>query len=208
MEASKEKIILNVEGIRHETYCSTLKAFPGTKLCQLTEPQGRATLDYDPDTHEFFFERSARLFGDVLNYYRTKHLHCPADVCRPLWEEELAFWGIPHAQLAPCCWRKLNHPEGPEEEFLLGGDNEDSHEDSLALLGQEERRDYRWWARWQPKIWALFDKPYSSKAAMVRNASKRSLGVGRSARALGMGKGHLTGRTFSMAIHHFLFQES
>ncbi|XP_015277110.1 PREDICTED: potassium voltage-gated channel subfamily C member 1-like [Gekko japonicus] len=166
MEASKEKIILNVGGIRHETYCSTLKAFPGTKLCQLTEPQGCAKFNYDPDTNEFFFDRSARLFGDVLNYYRTKNLHCPAEVCKFLWEEELAFWEIPHAKLAPCCWMKLSNTEGPEEEFLLEGDSDDNDEDSLALLGQVERRDQHFWARWQPKIWALFDKPYSSTAAM------------------------------------------
>nr|XP_056715704.1 potassium voltage-gated channel subfamily C member 1-like [Euleptes europaea] len=166
MEASKEKIILNVGGIRHETYCSTLKALPGTKLCQLTEPQHCAKFDHDPHTNEVFFDRSARLFGDVLNYYRTKNLHCPADVCWSLWEEELAFWEIPHAKLALCCRVKLSSTEAPEGEFLLRGDNEDSNEDSLALLGQVERRDYRWWARWQPKIWALFDKPSSSTAAM------------------------------------------
>ncbi|KAL8181317.1 UNVERIFIED_CONTAM: hypothetical protein K2H54_053754 [Gekko kuhli] len=166
MEASKEKIILNVGGIRHQTYCSTLRAFPGSKLCQLLEPQGRANFNYDPDTSEFFFDRSARLFGDVLNYYRTKHLHCPADVCRLLWEEELAFWEIPQARLAPCCWMKLSNTDGPEEEFLLEGDSDSNNEDSLALLGQMERRDFHLWARWQPKIWALFDKPYSSTAAM------------------------------------------
>ncbi|XP_077164580.1 voltage-gated potassium channel KCNC1-like isoform X2 [Paroedura picta] len=166
MEASTETIVLNVGGIRHQTYCSTLKTFPGTKLCRLTEPQGRAQFDYDTDNNEFFFDRSARLFGDVLNYYRTKHLHCAADVCRSLWEEEMAFWEIPPAQLAPCCWMKLSNPEGPQEEFLLRDDSDDSQEDSLALLGQVERRGHHSWDRWQPKIWALFDKPYSSKAAM------------------------------------------
>lgn len=172
MESSKEKITLNVGGIRHETYCSTLKAFPGTKLAQLTEPQGRARFGYDADAKEFFFDRSDKLFGDVLNYYRTKQLHCPADVCRSLWEEELAFWEIPQAKLAPCCWVKLSNTEGSQEEFLLGNDSDDDNEDSRALLGPVERRDYHLWTRWQPKMWALFEKPYSSTAAVVRYASK------------------------------------
>ncbi|XP_054851758.1 potassium voltage-gated channel subfamily C member 1-like isoform X1 [Eublepharis macularius] len=166
MEASKEKIVLNVGGRRYETYSSTLKTFPGTKLCQLTEPQAQAVSDYDPNANEFFFDRSAKLFGDVLNYYRTRHLHCPAGVCRALWEEELAFWGIPEAQLAPCCWVKLSHTEGLQEDLDLRGNNDDTNEDSLTLLGQGERRDYHWWARWQPKMWALFEKPYSSAGAM------------------------------------------
>ncbi|XP_060105439.1 potassium voltage-gated channel subfamily C member 1-like [Heteronotia binoei] len=166
MESTKEKIVLNVGGIRHETYCSTLKAFPGTKLCQLTEPQSHAKFDYDPGTNEFFFDRSNRVFGNVLNYYRTKHLHCPAEVCKSFWEEELLFWEIPHTTLAPCCWMKLGNTQGPEEEFLLRSDSDNHDGDSLALLGRVERRDYHLWARWQPKIWALFDKPYSSAAAM------------------------------------------
>lgn len=32
-------------------------------------------------------------FAQVLNYYRTGKLHYPTDVCGPLFEEELEFWG-------------------------------------------------------------------------------------------------------------------
>ena len=34
------------------------------------------------------------VFGQVLNYYRTGKLHYPTDVCGPLFEEELEFWGL------------------------------------------------------------------------------------------------------------------
>jgi len=30
----------------------------------------------------------------ILNYYRTGKLHYPTDVCGPLFEEELEFWGL------------------------------------------------------------------------------------------------------------------
>ena len=43
--------------------------------------------------NEFFFDRHPGVFAYVLNYYRTGKLHCPADVCGPLFEEELSFWG-------------------------------------------------------------------------------------------------------------------
>uniref|UniRef100_A0A670XP24 Potassium channel tetramerisation-type BTB domain-containing protein n=1 Tax=Pseudonaja textilis TaxID=8673 RepID=A0A670XP24_PSETE len=88
MKPLEEKIFLNIGGLRYETYASTLQAFPGTKLCRLTEPQAAATFDYDPDTQEFFFDRSSCLFEDVLNYYRTKQLHCPDLTCKSALDED------------------------------------------------------------------------------------------------------------------------
>ncbi|KAH1164915.1 potassium voltage-gated channel subfamily C member 1-like [Mauremys mutica] len=163
MDGSKEKIILNVGGIRHETYCSTLRTFPGTKLWSLTEPSASTLYDYNPTTKEFFFDRSARLFGYVLSYYRTKHLHCPVDTCRSVLEEELAFWEISDAQLAPCCWLKLTNKDSQPEEFNVWDENE--HADDQCLIVQVERRDFSWRARWQPKIWSIFEKPFSSLSA-------------------------------------------
>jgi len=32
--------------------------------------------------------------SQILNYYRTGKLHYPTDVCGPLFEEELEFWGL------------------------------------------------------------------------------------------------------------------
>lgn len=36
--------------------------------------------------------------------YRTGKLHYPTDVCGPLFEEELEFWGLDSNQVEPCCW--------------------------------------------------------------------------------------------------------
>ncbi|XP_053129649.1 potassium voltage-gated channel subfamily C member 1-like [Hemicordylus capensis] len=163
MEPPQEKITLNVGGIRYRTYLSTLRAFPETKLGRLTEPQASTEFDYNPSTREFFFDRSPKLFGEVLNYYRTKHLHCPADVCQSVFQEELAFWGIGAMQLAPCCW-SLNAREDQPEGYSIP----DVHEggDSQGFFSQLEGRCPHWWMRWQPNIWALFEKPYSSVGAM------------------------------------------
>ncbi|KAJ8935830.1 hypothetical protein NQ318_008727 [Aromia moschata] len=35
---------------------------------------------------------------------RTGKLHYPSDVCGPLFEEELEFWGLDANQVEPCCW--------------------------------------------------------------------------------------------------------
>ena len=39
-----------------------------------------------------------------MNYYRTGKLHYPTDVCGPLFEEELEYWGLDSNQVEPCCW--------------------------------------------------------------------------------------------------------
>ncbi|XP_062997924.1 potassium voltage-gated channel subfamily C member 1-like [Elgaria multicarinata webbii] len=176
MNSAREKVTLNIGGIRYETYLSTLRAFPGTKLCHLTEPQASTTFDYDPNVKEFFFDRNAGLFDEVLNYYRTKHLHCPEAVCKSVLEEELAFWDISDAPLAPCCRQKLNDLESQHEEYNIW-DGDRSAEDQ-GLLAQGETSSNSWRARWQPKIWALFEKPCSSLHAKCLAAVSLLFNIG------------------------------
>ncbi|KAL1121937.1 hypothetical protein AAG570_003345 [Ranatra chinensis] len=96
----ENRIILNVGGIRYETYKATLKKIPATRLSRLTE----ALANYDPILNEYFFDRHPGVFAQVLNYYRTGKLHYPTNVCGPLFEEELEFWGLDSNQVEPCCW--------------------------------------------------------------------------------------------------------
>ncbi|XP_078233120.1 voltage-gated potassium channel KCNC1 isoform X1 [Pogona vitticeps] len=164
-----DKIVINVGGIRHETYRSTLKTLPGTRLSWLTEPDACSNFDYDPKADEFFFDRHPQVFAYVLNYYRTGKLHCPADVCGPLFEEELAFWGIDETDVEACCWMNYRQHRDAEEaldsfEAPESQDDEDSG-DLKRLCLQEDGRKLGWWACWQPKMWALFEDPYSSKMA-------------------------------------------
>ncbi|XP_070808090.1 voltage-gated potassium channel KCNC1-like isoform X2 [Pituophis catenifer annectens] len=161
MKPLEEKISLNIGGLRYETYASTLQAFPGTKLCRLTEPQAAATFDYDPDTKEFFFDRSSCLFEEVLNYYRTKQLHCPDLTCKSALDEELAFWGLSNAPLAPCCWQKLAIAEGQKEEYGIWEENQAV----AGLLDQPGRNQSTWRGRCRTRIWAMFEKPFSSLSA-------------------------------------------
>ncbi|KAJ8402537.1 hypothetical protein AAFF_G00366200 [Aldrovandia affinis] len=113
--SESEKIVINCGGVRHETYRSTLKTLPGTRLSWLTEPDAFSNFDYDPKSDEFFFDRHPNTFAFILNYYRTGKLHCPNDVCGPLFEEELAFWGIDETDVEACCWMNYRQHRDAEE---------------------------------------------------------------------------------------------
>ena len=56
--------------------------------------------NYDPVLNEYFFDRNPRVFAQILNYYRSGKLHYPTDVCGPLFEEELEFWGLDANQVS------------------------------------------------------------------------------------------------------------
>ncbi|XP_028811693.1 potassium voltage-gated channel subfamily C member 1a isoform X3 [Denticeps clupeoides] len=183
----KDRVVINVGGIRHQTYRSTLRTIPGTRLAWLAEPDAHSHFDYDAQVDEFFFDRHPGVFAHILNYYRTGKLHCPADVCGPLYEEELAFWGIDETDVEPCCWMTYRqHREAEEALDSFGGGpaetgNDDTDADGLgepgdgddelemtrrlALGDSPDARTGGLWHRWQRRVWALFEDPYSSKYA-------------------------------------------
>jgi potassium voltage-gated channel Shaw-related subfamily C protein 1 len=97
------RIILNVGGTRFETLKSTLKKLPATRLSKLTEQLSY----YDPILNEYFFDRHPGVFSQILNYYRTGKLHYPLNVCGPLFEDELSYWGLQREDVEPCCWYAL-----------------------------------------------------------------------------------------------------
>ncbi|MGH0162967.1 UNVERIFIED_CONTAM: hypothetical protein FKN15_055620 [Acipenser sinensis] len=181
-----ERIILNVGGTRHETYRNTLKTLPGTRLALLaSEPDTESGVDlrqqvagyieFNPKNNRYFFDRHPGVFAYVLNYYRTGKLHCPADVCGPLFEEELAFWGIDETDVEPCCWMTYRQHRDAEEAldiFEISGDPGDvEDEDVSKRLGIEDvvspECKVSRWKKWQPVVWALFEDPYSSRSARV-----------------------------------------
>ncbi|XP_032378705.1 potassium voltage-gated channel subfamily C member 1b isoform X1 [Etheostoma spectabile] len=182
----KDRIVINVGGIRHQTYRSTLRTLPGTRLSWLAEPDAPNHFDYDAKIEEFFFDRHPGVFAHILNYYRTGKLHCPADVCGPLYEEELAFWGIDETDVEPCCWMTYRqHREAEEALDSFGGGGlldlvnddaepdlehaaEDDVDEMTRRLAQGDTHDARsgsLWSRWQKHVWALFEDPYSTKYA-------------------------------------------
>ncbi|XP_041110180.1 potassium voltage-gated channel subfamily C member 2-like isoform X1 [Polyodon spathula] len=179
-----ERIILNVGGTRHETYRNTLKTLPGTRLALLASEsdtesgvdqrqQVAGYIEFNPKNNRYFFDRHPGVFAYVLNYYRTGKLHCPADVCGPLFEEELAFWGIDETDVEPCCWMTYRQHRDAEEAldiFEISGDPGDGEDEDISKrLGIEDVASPECkvsrWKKWQPVVWALFEDPYSSRSA-------------------------------------------
>ncbi|CAI4222709.1 unnamed protein product [Auanema sp. JU1783] len=168
---SEYRIILNVGGVRHETYKHTLKKIPATRLSRLTTNLA----NYDPVLNEYFFDRHPGVFAQILNYYRTGKLHYPLDVCGPLFEEELKYWGLDSNECEPCCWMTLSGTRDTQE-VLKTLDELDIEVDNAD--GQELYKRFGWeddyhndslskWQRLKPKIWRLFDEPSSSQGAKV-----------------------------------------
>lgn len=96
------RITINVGGQRHETYLTTLRNHPDTRLYWISEQHYTSTRspEYNAEKKEYFFDRHPGVFAHIVNYYRTGKLHCPMDVCGPLFEEELSFWGIDERQVS------------------------------------------------------------------------------------------------------------
>ncbi|CAJ0960683.1 unnamed protein product, partial [Mesorhabditis belari] len=169
---SEYRIILNVGGVRHETYKHTLKKIPATRLSRLTT----SLANYDPVLNEYFFDRHPGVFAQVLNYYRTGKLHYPLDVCGPLFEEELKYWGLDSSDCEPCCWMTLSATRDTQEVLQtldkLDIDTSDKVDgpELYKRFGWEDDYHNNSLSKWQvlkPKIWRLFDEPSSSTAAKI-----------------------------------------
>ncbi|KAK2168114.1 hypothetical protein LSH36_20g06035 [Paralvinella palmiformis] len=175
------RIRINVGGIVHETYRSTLKAIPDTRLAWLTETTSTSSADYDPISDEYFFDRHPGMFSMILNYYRTGKLHVPVDVCGPIFEEELAFWGIEEDQIESCCWMTYrSHRDAQEtlKELNIQSDDNGTEEENAELNRYIKERfgieaadhddvSQNCWERYRPKVWTLLEEPNSSRGAKV-----------------------------------------
>ncbi|KAM0736475.1 Potassium voltage-gated channel protein Shaw [Formica fusca] len=164
-----DRVTLNVGGIRHETYKATLKKIPATRLSRLTE----ALVNYDPVLNEYFYDRHPDVFAQVLNYYRTGKLHYPTDVCGPLFEEELEFWGLDSNQVEPCCWSTYSIHRDTQttlailDKLDIEGEKLDDEEIARAFGFEEKYHEgtLTKWQRLRSRVWILFDEPYSSSTA-------------------------------------------
>lgn len=167
------RITLNVGGTRYQVYRSTLKKIPATRLSRLTE----SLANYDPNANEYFFDRHAGVFAQILNYYRTGKLHYPTNVCGPLFEEELDFWGLDANQVEPCCWMTYTVYRDTQETLTILDRldtnvnlNELTDEllaDKFGYGDQFRKNSLNAWQQIKPKIWLLFDEPYSSCLAKL-----------------------------------------
>lgn len=167
------RVTLNIGGTRYKVYKSTLKKIPSTRLSGLSE----SLANYDPTTNEYFFDRHPGVFAQILNYYRTGKLHYPTNVCGPLFEEELEFWGLDANQVEPCCWMTYTIYRDTQDTLAIldrldtSVDLHNIDDEFLArkfgYSKQYNENSLNCWQKLKPKIWLLFDEPYSSCLAKV-----------------------------------------
>ena len=128
---NNRRIVINVGGIRYETYRTTLKLISESRLANISPTNS----DYDPIKDEYFFDRDPNSFLAILNFYRTGRLHAPSSVCGNLFYEELTFWGISEHSIQPCCWTGYNTNRECDEilKKVLGEFEGDGKKDVQAI---------------------------------------------------------------------------
>ncbi|OAF72217.1 hypothetical protein A3Q56_00033 [Intoshia linei] len=167
-EKSNDRVIINVGGVRHETYKSTLRKIPATRLSRLTEALG----NYDPELNEYFFDRHPGVFENILNYYRCGKLHYPTDVCGPLFENELDYWGLDPDQVEPCCWMTYTKHRDTKDIMLILDkldidDVKITRKEAYKKFKLDNSKEIKWWNKIRPIIWLTFEEQYSSYIARI-----------------------------------------
>ncbi|XP_001640125.3 potassium voltage-gated channel subfamily C member 1 isoform X2 [Nematostella vectensis] len=172
VDQDQDKIIINVGGKRHESYLSTLRNIPDTRLAWLAESiMNKQT---EQPRKEIFFDRHPDLFAIILNYYRTGKLHAPRDCCGPLFEDELVFWGIEEMEMEACCWPNYAQHRDAEKNLkdFVGPEFEDEEDGEFDTSKEMENyygtsQNMSLWQRIQPRVWAILDDAFSSRKAKI-----------------------------------------
>ncbi|PKK77206.1 hypothetical protein RhiirC2_810844, partial [Rhizophagus irregularis] len=125
---SKERIILNVGGVKYETYRSTLTAYPETLLGTMFQERNHALL-HPTNDNEYFIDRNGKAFHYILEFYRTGEIIWPSQedtdtkttnfccytfVTRKELLKELDYFQIPMKEMSPD-----KHNMSAEEEYKL-----------------------------------------------------------------------------------------
>ncbi|XP_043944670.1 potassium voltage-gated channel subfamily D member 2 [Protopterus annectens] len=144
-------IILNVSGVKFQTWRNTLERYPDTLL-------GSTEKDffYNEETSEYFFDRDPDIFRNILNFYRTGKLHYPRNECISAYDEELAFFGIIPEIIGDCCYEEYKDRRRENAERLLDDADENSGEGS-PLPSMTLRQS----------MWRAFENPHTSTPALV-----------------------------------------
>ena len=53
--------------------------------------------------------------------FTSGKLHAPTDICGPLFEEELTYWGLDEKAMEPCCWSKYTEHRDAQENLKVFG---------------------------------------------------------------------------------------
>ncbi|CAG8827480.1 14466_t:CDS:2, partial [Racocetra persica] len=89
-ENNEQRVILNVVGVKYETYRSTLTKYPETLLGVMFSSRNEELL-HPTNENEYFFDRNGDAFRYIMSFYRTANI----TVNESELEEELDYFQIP-----------------------------------------------------------------------------------------------------------------
>ncbi|CAG8640775.1 6140_t:CDS:2, partial [Acaulospora morrowiae] len=91
-----ERIVLNIGGVKYETYRSTLTAYPETLLGTMFHERNNDLLR-PVNNNEYFFDRDSQIFRYIIQYYRTGKITFPDNslITRQELLDEMDFFQIP-----------------------------------------------------------------------------------------------------------------
>ncbi|KAG9270025.1 potassium voltage-gated channel subfamily D member 1 [Astyanax mexicanus] len=149
---SDEILIVNVSGLRFQTWKNTLDRYPDTLL-----GSSEKEFFYNEDTQEYFFDRDPEMFRHILNFYRTGKLHYPRQECIQAFDEELAFYGIVPDIIGDCCMEEYRDRKKENQE-RLAEDTEAEMATDVPLPPNSTPRE---------RLWRAFENPHTSTMALV-----------------------------------------
>uniref|UniRef100_A0A0N5A9Z2 BTB domain-containing protein n=1 Tax=Syphacia muris TaxID=451379 RepID=A0A0N5A9Z2_9BILA len=117
--ATNSCIKLNIGGTVYFVRALTLQNHSETeRLVKLARSDVSARINYCdsfiPDSNEYYFERSPKLFDSIFKFYLSGHLHRPLDVCVEEFREELTYWNISETEISSCCWQQTTQTQKDE----------------------------------------------------------------------------------------------
>ena len=131
------KIVINISGLRFETFSNTLEKFPETLLGSQMKRQPF----FDEELGEYFFDRNRSAFEAILAYYQNDGvIFRPKNVPAKLIAREVKFFELGSAAMSQLF--EVPGYYGSENKVLPAN-------------------------KWQRKVWLLFEHPDSSSFARV-----------------------------------------
>lgn len=132
------KIVINISGLRFQTFSTTLEKFPETLLGSPAKRQPY----FDCELEEYFFDRNRSAFEAILGYYQNDGaIYRPENVPVKIIAGEIKFFELGSAAMNQLFEMPGN--SGEEEETVLPRN------------------------KWQCKVFKLFEQPDSSKYARI-----------------------------------------
>ena len=167
-------VILNVGGQRHEALRKIFDKFPQSRLWKVIRANTVEEILHHCDRYrvsasndevpEYFFDRNYTGFINILDSYRTGHLHLNANNCAVITRDDLAYWGIDELLIEPCCAVRYY----PEIEICQNEIDMEEDEERKAME-REKLEDFgsSQLGKLRKTLWDLFEYPHTSRGAQV-----------------------------------------